>query len=548
MKRSNANKQSTRNLKNENVVISDSTTSDTVLVEGCEGSTITINSDKIAKLIVDNSKDITVVVGCELMTAMVECINSQRLKIVFSRDSVKTIQIDNVQDSNLVFTAEAPPTAMFITTGNSTGLTVQLDSSANKLELPIVYHFEQTDINLAVTQFRTKFSRDCKSLITEKVVREGGGYVTTKHEKMIADERQALLERKIEEYVIKSMDIQNMVGSRLEKLEREPRPKIEQPQGATLLEQIQNRTKLNPTETKVTTLVDVVGEDVIIGNEQNTGDVTGAITNELELREYFDSEESVLENVKTIAELIRNSKHTVVYTGAGISTSASIPDYRGPEGVWTLRAKNQSHLIKKMDLEQAYPTYCHYALVELMKRGFVKHVVSTNVDGLHRRSGISQEDLSELHGNTYRESCGKCEKEYLRGFDVCKTVQNPHTHKTGRKCECGGSLKDSIIHFGENLPEKEFKKATKHSKQADVTLVLGTSMRVQPACSLPVMTVKQKTGRMIIVNLQTTPFDDRAYIITRTRTDHFMELLVKELGIEEINQEFDALVEQNNIE
>jgi mono-ADP-ribosyltransferase sirtuin 6 len=551
----NATQQSTQNLKNQTVEVKEARVSDVVLICGCEGSKITIDADKVTKLVVDKCTDTTVVVGCDLMTQMVECINSQRVNVIFTKPSVQTIQIDNVQDTTLTFTTSLPPYAKIISTGNCSGLVVQLESDTYHAQFPIQHPLEEGEgeqTDLAITQFRTCFAKDFNSIITEKIIREGCGYVTTEKEKKINDARQALLESKMEEFIEKSLDFESMKQTRLEKSQNKPsRPwtkKVEQSgEGSSLLDQIQGfaKNKLNKAETKITNLTDVVGDEPILPSDKgsNTGDVTGAITDEDELREYFDDEDKLIENVKIIADLLRNAKHAVVYTGAGISTSASIPDYRGPNGVWTLRSQGKSHMIKTMDIEQAYPTYGHYAIVEMLKRGIVKHVVSTNVDGLHRRSGLTQDEISELHGNIYRENCATCDKEYLRGFDVCKTVQNYRKHITGRKCTCGGSLKDNIIHFGESLPVNELKKAAQHSKQADLTLVLGTSMRVQPACSLPVMTVKKGTGRMVIINLQKTPFDNRAYLIARAKTDNFLELLAKELGIEEVNQEFDALAE-----
>jgi NAD-dependent SIR2 family protein deacetylase len=97
--------------------------------------------------------------------------------------------------------------------------------------------------------------------------------------------------------------------------------------------------------------------------------------------------------VKSIAELIRKSQYLVVYTGAGISTAAKIPDYRGPEGAWTLRAEGRTRITPTIELEAAIPTYSHMALVALANKGILKHVVSTNLDGLHMRSGLDTEKV-----------------------------------------------------------------------------------------------------------------------------------------------------------
>jgi NAD-dependent SIR2 family protein deacetylase len=116
------------------------------------------------------------------------------------------------------------------------------------------------------------------------------------------------------------------------------------------------------------------------------------------------------------------------------------------------------------------------ALVELQRRGIVKCIISQNCDGLHLRSGINQEHLAELHGNINLETCQKCHAKYLRDFDTDIASSN---HYTGRLCdkpECRGPLKDSIINFGENLPDDELNKAFDHAEKADVCLVLGKTL------------------------------------------------------------------------
>jgi NAD-dependent SIR2 family protein deacetylase len=122
------------------------------------------------------------------------------------------------------------------------------------------------------------------------------------------------------------------------------------------------------------------------------------------------------------------------------------------------------------------PTFSHFALSELIKKGYLKHIISTNIDGLHIRSGTSPDDISEIHGNKYKEYCDECGKIYIRKFDTTNDVVKKSTHKTGRTCEeCSNDLKDSIIHFGEKLWDEEIREAIGNSKSADLALVLGTS-------------------------------------------------------------------------
>lgn len=186
---------------------------------------------------------------------------------------------------------------------------------------------------------------------------------------------------------------------------------------------------------------------------------------------YLDSEEECETKCRQLAELIRNSRSCVFYTGAGISTSASIPDYRGPngnsiffiynlkkmtkidlvlkKGLWTMLAKGVK--ISCPDFARVQPTYSHMALSAMIRSGLVKHVVSQNCDGLHLRSNIDRGKLSELHGNCFVELCIECDCEYLRLFDVTEN-STFRKHSTSRVCpKCSLQLRDSIIHFGERL-------------------------------------------------------------------------------------------------
>ncbi|KAJ3435914.1 nad-dependent protein deacetylase sirtuin-7 [Anaeramoeba flamelloides] len=251
-----------------------------------------------------------------------------------------------------------------------------------------------------------------------------------------------------------------------------------------------------------------------------------------ELTEYFDGNELLLKKVKKLAKMIRKAKSIVIYTGAGISTAAGVPDYRGPNGVWTCRDQGRKAPRMKKAWNLLEPTYGHMTIATLIERGNVKHLVSQNVDGLHVHSGVPLEKISELHGNTNKEFCVDCEKEYFRPFCVDDESTICTNHVTGRFCdECGGVLHDSIINFGENLNSKILKKATEVSKKCDLALVLGTSLKVTPASSLPVISVKRQTGKLVICNLQKTPKDKYASLLIKGKIDKVCKLLMKELEI-----------------
>eukprot|EP00897_Mesotaenium_endlicherianum_P008718 jgi/Mesen1/7875/ME000042S07307 len=139
-----------------------------------------------------------------------------------------------------------------------------------------------------------------------------------------------------------------------------------------------------------------------------------------------------------LAQLVKDAKcegGIVIHTGAGLSTAAGIPDFRGANGVWTMKAKGQAvHMM--MRYEDAFPTAAHGVIAELVKKGLVKHVVTQNVDGLHTRSGVPRKALSHLHGCIYEERCLECGLVYMRPFDV--TVPQGTSfrrHETGRFCD-----------------------------------------------------------------------------------------------------------------
>ncbi|CAF0924788.1 unnamed protein product [Rotaria sordida] len=227
--------------------------------------------------------------------------------------------------------------------------------------------------------------------------------------------------------------------------------------------------------------------------------------------------------------------------GAGVSTSTGIPDFRsamdtvlptGP-GAWELRDNKTSRSKKAVvidDMQKAIPSPSHMALVELQRRGILKCLISQNCDGLHLRSGMNPAHLAELHGNMNLEICKKCKARYLRDFDTDTGRLN---HSTGRRCdkpECRGQLRDSIINFGENLPEDELNKAFDHAEKADVCLVLGSSLTVTPAADIPRRVAKRKK-KLIIGNLQRTPLYNRATMNIHAFSDTIMQGLMERLNI-----------------
>ncbi|KAI1401564.1 DHS-like NAD/FAD-binding domain-containing protein [Hypoxylon fuscum] len=248
--------------------------------------------------------------------------------------------------------------------------------------------------------------------------------------------------------------------------------------------------------------------------------------------ERQEAPEVIDKKAEALAKLMRKSKHMVVFTGAGISTSAGIPDFRGPDGIWTLRAQGRQ-LTKAVNTLQAVPTATHMALVELQNRGILKYLISQNCDGLHRKSGILPDRISELHGNSNREYCKDCSKEYIRDFRAVASYEKTvHDHRTGRKCaRCGGVLLDSIVNFGESLPAEPLQLARDHAQQADLCLVLGSSLTVTPANGIPEVPGRRKGAKLAICNLQDTPLDNLADMRIHSKTDELMVRVMAKLDL-----------------
>uniref|UniRef100_A0A8D8ZMP9 protein acetyllysine N-acetyltransferase n=1 Tax=Cacopsylla melanoneura TaxID=428564 RepID=A0A8D8ZMP9_9HEMI len=136
--------------------------------------------------------------------------------------------------------------------------------------------------------------------------------------------------------------------------------------------------------------------------------------------ETFDSKEELARKIRLLSQWIEESKHVVLHTGAGISTSAGIPDFRGPNGVWTLEKKGIKPKIN-ISFDDAVPTPTHMAITELVKQNKVHYIVSQNIDGLHLRSGLSRKHLAELHGNMYVDQCNKCDRDIVHVGVHCTT-------------------------------------------------------------------------------------------------------------------------------
>jgi NAD-dependent SIR2 family protein deacetylase len=203
------------------------------------------------------------------------------------------------------------------------------------------------------------------------------------------------------------------------------------------------------------------------------------------------------ERIETLAQWMFESKHLVVFTGAGISTESGLPDFRGPDGIWTRQAKGLPTPMR--DFSSAEPNANHLAIVELQKLGKLDFLISQNVDNLHLKSGVRPELLAELHGNVVKLRCTRCEAQFDRstGFDTC--------------IECGGRLAPSVVNFGQSLPRKALEDSYRWSEHCDLFIVVGSSLVVTPAADMPKVAL-ESGARLVIINQGETPLDQLAHL------------------------------------
>ncbi|CAK8697035.1 unnamed protein product [Clavelina lepadiformis] len=248
--------------------------------------------------------------------------------------------------------------------------------------------------------------------------------------------------------------------------------------------------------------------------------------------EKIESGEVLIEKSHKLSDLIKESKLTVVFTGAGISTSAGIPDFRGPEGVWTLEKQGKSPECN-ITFEDAVPTFSHRCLVQMEQKGLIHFVISQNVDGLHVRSGFPRDRLAELHGNMFTQKCQLCNREFVMDF-VSPTMG---LKSTGSKClhkkrrgNCRGVLCDTILDWEDALPDDQLEMSEKFSRAAELAIVIGSSLQIIPAGNLPLFT-KRNQGKLVIINLQTTKHDKHADLRIYGYADEVMKIVAEDLKI-----------------
>jgi len=239
-------------------------------------------------------------------------------------------------------------------------------------------------------------------------------------------------------------------------------------------------------------------------------------------------------------ELISQSEALVFFTGAGISTNSGIPDFRGPKGIWKTSqpiyfqdfVSSEEKRIEswerkfsnELNINKAKPNQGHKKIAEIMKKKSLSHLITQNVDNLHQESGVSDSQITELHGNATYAKCLDCQLRY----DLAELKESFLSTKVPPLCnECNGLIKTATISFGQPMPEEEMVIAQKKSVSCDLFICIGTSLAVFPAADLPVL-AKETGSQLVIINNEPTQMDHIAdIVINRDISDVFSEIYLE---------------------
>ena len=230
-----------------------------------------------------------------------------------------------------------------------------------------------------------------------------------------------------------------------------------------------------------------------------------------------------------------------VLTGAGISTDSGIPDFRGPQGVWTKnpeaeKASNISHYVSDPAVRKANwarrasgelwadvePNPGHHALVHLERRGKLHTLITQNVDELHQRAGNDPGRVVEVHGTTRKAACLSCDWR----DEITVVLDRVRAGEEDPACEvCGGILKSATVSFGQSLDPEDLRRAEVAANEADLFLAIGTSLTVYPI-NETVAIAKHAGAGLVIVNAEPTPFDVFADVVLNASISDVLPIIV----------------------
>jgi NAD-dependent deacetylase len=230
------------------------------------------------------------------------------------------------------------------------------------------------------------------------------------------------------------------------------------------------------------------------------------------------------DGLEALSHLIDTADRVVLFTGAGISTESGIPDFRSPGGVWTKMAPIDFGEFMRSDearretwrrrfameetFREARPNRGHRACAELIRCGKASAVITQNIDGLHQDSGIPDDKIIELHGNTMYAHCLNCGQR----FDIASLRVDFERDNIVPHCACGGWVKTATISFGQQMPVDALRRAEKKALLADLFIVLGSSLVVYPAAGFPAL-AKRHGAALVIINREPTQLDSTADLV-----------------------------------
>jgi NAD-dependent deacetylase len=238
---------------------------------------------------------------------------------------------------------------------------------------------------------------------------------------------------------------------------------------------------------------------------------------------------SDLENaVADLQKLIGNARKVAPFTGAGISTECGIPDFRSPGGIWTknkpipfdefiasqeMRDESwRRRFAMDAQFSSARPGRGHLAVASLYRAGKAAGVITQNIDNLHQLSGIAEEHVIELHGNSTYASCLECAKRYE--LEWVRQQFRAANERAPDCADCGGHIKAATISFGQAMPERALQRAETLTLDCDLFLAIGSSLVVWPAAGFPLL-AKRNGARLVIMNREATDLDDIADLVVR---------------------------------
>jgi NAD-dependent deacetylase len=261
--------------------------------------------------------------------------------------------------------------------------------------------------------------------------------------------------------------------------------------------------------------------------------------------------ESMEQQIEQVAELVAKSERIIFFTGAGHSTESGIPDFRGPDGIWSKydfedfyidRFLSDSKVRKmvwelltggELNIFQAQPNPAHYVIAELEKMGKLYGVVTQNIDGLHQKAGVSENKVFQLHGDLSHAKCLSCTTRYAME-EIIEWMAKDKDLDEPKCAACKGMLKPNVVFLGEQLPRGVLMESEKRSRSCDLCIVVGSTLVIYPAALIP-QYAQQGGAKLVIINMGPTEMDRMADIRIDAEagevTTKILEKVKKKMGV-----------------